>query len=548
MKMNGMSDLHIRPRGRAPSSGRLGTVSPRGMRIAFLVGSAFVSVGVVLHAVDIVRARKMGYTMAGTPMSAEMLVGMCLIGVGLVVALLALFRQPRARRVDIHLVRRDEERLTPAHWKLLAVLVFGLVIDTMKPLTIGFVLPGMRSEYGLSVGTVAYLPILALAGTVIGSILFGHLADRVGRYPTIQVATLMFIATSICGAMPGFNINVVMCFLMGVSAGGMLPIVFALISEVAPQRLRTLLTVGVGALGGIGGYVAASNAAALIVPHTSWRFLWLLGFPTGLVLLVFARAIPESPRYLLQQGRADEAKATLARFGVSDMVEVAGAPPHGGVRDLFSGEFARRTISLCVYSALWGFTTFGLIIWLPTELRAAHVASADGVLAQASLLAVPGALACVFFYNAWSTKGSLVFFGLLTAATLGGFSVWATVKGQGGSYLSALAVLLILATTAINAGLMPYAAEVYPTRVRSTAVGVVAGAGKLGGVAGPIATAVALPSADGFGKIAAGVAVGMLAISAVVAWVAVETRGKPLEVTTGETDGLVALEAVALAE
>ena len=108
--------------------------------------------------------------------------------------------------------------------------------------------------------------------------------------------------------------------------------------------------------------------------------------------------------------------------------------------------------------------------------------------------------------------------------------------------------MLLLATTAINAGLMPYAAEVYPTRVRGTAVGVVAGAGKLGGVAGPIVTAIALPSADGFGKMAAGVAVGMLAISAVVAWIAVETRNKPLEVTTGETDGLVAAEVVPLME
>jgi putative MFS transporter len=154
----------------------------------------------------------------------------------------------------------------------------------------------------------------------------------------------------------------------------------------------------------------------------------------------------------------------------------------------------------------------------------------------------------VFLYNMWSTKGSLVFFGLLTSLTLAGFAVWATVEGHGGFYLSALAVCLLLATTAINAGLMPYAAEVYPTRVRGTAVGVVAGAGKLGGVFGPIVTAVALPSADGFGKIAAGVAVGMLAISAVVAWVAVETRGKPLEVTTGETDGLVAAEALPLME
>ena len=161
---------------------------------------------------------------------------------------------------------------------------------------------------------------------------------------------------------------------------------------------------------------------------------------------------------------------------------------------------------------------------------------------------MPGALACVFLYNAWSTKGSLVFFGLLTAFTLAGFAWWATVEGQGGWYLSALAVLLLLATTAINAGLMPYAAEVYPTRIRGTAVGVIAGAGKLGGVAGPIVTAVALPSANGFGKIADGIGIGMLVITAIVAWGAVETRGKPLEETTGETDGLVSAEALALAE
>jgi MFS transporter, putative metabolite:H+ symporter len=544
-----MSDLqHFGWQGRSLSMGRLGTVSARGMRIAFLVGSAFVSIGVVLQIVDILKTRDMGWRMAGMGWSPQMIAGMILLMIGIAIAGFALLRQPLGRQVDIHLVRREEEPLTFAHWKLLSVLVFGLVIDTMKPLTLGFVIPGMREEYGLSVSTAAQFPLVALAGTVVGSLIFGHLADRVGRLPTIQFAVLLFIATSICGVMPGFYWNVANCGVMGFSAGGMLPIVFSLISEIAPQRKRTLLTVGVGALGGIGGYVAASNAANLIIPISSWRFVWLIGLPTGLVLLVFARAIPESPRFLLQQGRAEEARATLARFGVTDIVEAPGAPPEGHIRDVFTGEYARRTISLCVYSALWGFTTFGLIIWLPTELRDAHVASADGVLAQASLLAVPGAIACVFLYNAWSTKGSLVFFGLLTSLTLAGFAVWATMKGEGGWYLSALAVLLLLATTAINAGLMPYAAEVYPTRVRGTAVGVVAGAGKLGGVAGPIVTAVALPTADGFGKIAAGVAVGMLAISAVVAWVAVETRNRPLEVTTGETDGLVAAEALPLLE
>src|ERR687887_828554 len=186
---NGMSDHHhFGWQGRSLSMGRFGTISARGMRIAFLLGSAFVSIGVVLQMVDIVNARSMGYRLAGMGMSTEMIIGMSFIGGGIAVALFALLRQPRGRQVDIHLVRRGEERLTPAHWKLLSVLVFGLVIDTMKPLTLGFVIPGMREEYGLSVSTAAQFPLVALAGTVIGSLFFGPPAGRGGRASTIQIA------------------------------------------------------------------------------------------------------------------------------------------------------------------------------------------------------------------------------------------------------------------------------------------------------------------------------------------------------------------------
>src|SRR5438034_11336697 len=96
---NGMSDVHhFGWQGRSLSLGRFGTVSARGMRIAFLVGSAFVSVGVALQVVDIVKARSMGYRLAGMGMSTEMIVGMCFIGVGISLATLALPRPPRRPR------------------------------------------------------------------------------------------------------------------------------------------------------------------------------------------------------------------------------------------------------------------------------------------------------------------------------------------------------------------------------------------------------------------------------------------------------------------
>jgi MFS transporter, putative metabolite:H+ symporter len=108
---------------------------------------------------------------------------------------------------------------TPAHTKLSAVLTLAITIDIMKPATIGFIMPGLLAEYGLTKTQGAVLPTVAISGTVIGSVIWGFMADRVGRKYSILLSTILFIATSICGAMPSFPTNVFMCWLMGVSVG-----------------------------------------------------------------------------------------------------------------------------------------------------------------------------------------------------------------------------------------------------------------------------------------------------------------------------------------
>src|SRR3546814_9812635 len=102
----------------------------------------------------------------------------------------------------------EDAPLSWAHWRLMAVLVVALIIDVMKPAALGFVIPGMIAEYGVPRETVSLVPFLALVGTVFSSFLWGAVADASGRKASILLSVVMFVGTSICGAMPSLAWNV----------------------------------------------------------------------------------------------------------------------------------------------------------------------------------------------------------------------------------------------------------------------------------------------------------------------------------------------------
>jgi MFS transporter, putative metabolite:H+ symporter len=291
--------------------------------IAFWLGSIMMITGVLLHLPDFISMESMGYRMAGMPMSTIMLTGMVLILFGLPLATYGLIphlsslmghREMHASHYQIRAM--DNAKLTGAHWWLLGVLGVALVVDIMKPATLGFVIPGMRDEYGLTTAHVSVFPLSALTGTTIGSVVWGILADRIGRRATILLASLFFMATAICGFMPAFGWQLFMCFIMGMSAGGMLPIVYALMAESVPARMRGSLVILHGGLATVCGYLAASGLATLFEPQYTWRILWFFNLPTGLFIILMNRWIPESPRFLLENGREAAARAVLQRFGV----------------------------------------------------------------------------------------------------------------------------------------------------------------------------------------------------------------------------------------
>src|SRR5450631_1198745 len=291
-------------------------------RLAFWGGSAMVGAGVVLHLPMFWMGRMTGFRLVGMPMSAGMFLGMGLIVFGIAAAAYGLLPSSHQQQISNFSVTPPEDApLTKTHWIQIALLAVALVIDVMKAASLGFVIPGMRVEYGLSFSAVAMLPLVALLGTTLGSFIWGALADIYGRRAAILLAAVFFVGTSICGAMPSFSWNIVMCFLMGLAAGGMLPVANALLAEILPTKHRGWCLVLLGGIGTVGGYFATSSLSALLQPYFGWRIMWLIGFPSGIILVALSPLLPESARFLLETGRVEEARQMLARYGAEIRVD-----------------------------------------------------------------------------------------------------------------------------------------------------------------------------------------------------------------------------------
>lgn len=466
--------------------------------LLFWAGSLLVTLGVAFHFPDYLAACRFGCGMAGMRMSGLMLWGMAFIAVGLALAGYGLApRRPirlAGRRPSV--VWRSDARLTWRHWLLFSVLMLALVIDMMKPTLLGFVAPGVAKEYGLSRPQVAWLPFCGLSGTALGSFLWGGMADLMGRRASILLAALVFIGTSICGAMPSFGWNLSMCFFMGLGVGGMLPVTLTLLAETTPPKHRGWLLVLLGGVGAFGGYVAASGSAAWLEPLFGWRVLWLVGMPTGILLIALNRFIPESPGYLIRAGFAEQAAATAARFG--GRLDTALAP--SASQSPLQRTGLRSTVAVAAAGVVSGYVNFGFLLWLPAELRraGASVGMSDQLILASSLVTLPVSVVAAWAYARFGGRVVLfILMAMLAAASFGLSLMGGWTPGNQGPFI-VLVALVMIGNGGGTAVLLPYAIQTHTLAVRGTAAGGVAGATKAGGIGAQVLSlAAAAPTSSG---------------------------------------------------
>jgi putative MFS transporter len=517
---------------------------------AFWTGVVAVIAGVILHLPMYVEARDMGFRLAGMPLDVSMIVGMVLIVTGLAATFYGLVPRDHAelRASDVHIRVKalDEVPISKRHVALMLVMAAAVTIDVMKPATLSFVLPGMTREYGLrsplhQSGTIpaALLPLAGITGTVLGSFLWGWMGDRLGRRPSILMAAMTFIATSICGSMPSFTLNMVMCFIMGLGVGGMLPIMFTIMAETIPARHRGWLLVLIG--GDVAGaYIITSWLAAALVPSLSWRILWLIGFPTGILLILLSRWIPESPRFLLARGRTDEAAAIMERYGaviVREPERAIDAASAAGSRfdQLFRPPFLRASLVVVLLGLGVGLVSFGFQLWIPSNLQKLGFAegAANRLLRNSAIIGFPLNFLVAWLYGFWSSRKTLILVVTMTALSLFGFVVAGNSVASNKVLLYALLIMPIWGISSVVAVLSAYSTEIFPTRLRSRGSGLAAGISKAGGVAiiALVVFAIAPPSIADTALIGA-VPLALAALA--IAFYGPETRNRQLEEITAE--------------
>ena len=508
------------------------TLSDRRGLWAFILGVLLVTGGVLLHAPMFLMGRNNHFVLAGMAIGWDMVLGMVAIVGGCGIAAYGLLPKNIAGQLaasqDIVVTPPEDAPLSGAHWGLMSILVIALIIDIMKPATLGFTLPGMMNEYHVTKATVSAFPFSALSGTVLGSIIWGWLADIYGRKATILLSAVMFVGTSICGAMPSLAWNIGMCFMMGVAAGGMLPVTYALLAEMMPSKHRGWALVLVGGLGAVGGYFAASIFSAVLQPFFGWRILWVLNLPTGLSLVLLGAFIPESAKFLLSRGRREEARRVMERFGSKARRTSAAehvALEQGHAVPLTGQAFVGKLFSLSLAAICFSLINFGLLLWLPADLVAKgySVGVSSKLLAESALIAFPTVFIVAYLYSGWSTKWSLIGSLAVTLAGLVGV-LWLEVGGDVSPVFPI--ALLIIGTNALIAMLLPYTAESFPLRIRGRTTGTVAACTKAGGmVAQLLAMFTLVPPLS---AVSIGIMVPTVAALLLLAWFGKETRGRDL--------------------
>jgi benzoate transport len=390
--------------------------------------------------------------------------------------------------------------------KALAASVIGYGLDGFDLLILGFMLPTISAELGLSPTQAGSLVTWTLVGAVAGGIVFGILSDYYGRVRVLTWAILVFAVFTGLGAIAqGYWDLLVYRTIAGLGLGGEFGIGMALVAETWPSPLRARACSYV-ALGWQAGVLVAALVTPALLPVIGWRGMFLVGLVPGLVAFVVRLYVGE-PNIFLNTMKAGRTKMPVALL----------------VKDATT---AKISLGMFVICAIQNFGYYGLMIWMPSYLSS----NLDFGLTQSALWTAVTVLGMVF--GIW-------IFGIFAdkvgrRPALLTFQAGAFVMVLVYSQLSAPMTLLIGGAAMgvfVNGMLGGYGAllaELYPTRARATAENLLFGLGRGVGGLGPLVIGALVATYSFTTAIALLSTIYILDMVATVALIP-ERKGRPLE-------------------
>jgi len=409
-------------------------------------------------------------------------------------------------------------------------------------LAIASALPVLMGLWQMSAGDVGIILGASYVGQLIGALLFGWLAEKIGRLPVLTITVVIFTVMSFLTIFAWDAQSLAwMRLLQGIGLGGEVPVAATFINELTSARRRgryfTLYECAVPA-----GLLLAGVAGLLLVPVFGWQSVFIFGALPGIVIVPLMLGLKESPRWLIASGQVAKAEAVVSRYedrliarGVTleqPQIDVGGPLPAataatGSWRELVTGRYLSRTV---VVWGLWICAYFiinSLLSWLPTIYRSVFhlpVATAIGLGLATNAAGLCGSLLAAFLIDRIGRKR--LFIGAFLACSmllglLGALGATSVVQ------VVALSVSGYFFIAAVGLSLYLYTGELYPTRVRALGTSVATSWLRLASAISPILIAGMLDR-GGMRWVALMLA-GLALAGGLLAFRAIETRGQVLE-------------------
>jgi SHS family lactate transporter-like MFS transporter len=190
------------------------------------------------------------------------------------------------------------QSLTPKQRSAVVAAYLGWTLDAFDFFILIFVLKDVIREFHSDLGAVSFTVNLTLAMRPLGALLFGLVADRIGRRPTLMADILFYSAVEFaCGFAPSLAILLVLRALYGIAMGGEWGVGAALTMETIPAPARGIVS-GILQAGYPSGYLLASLVNWTLYERIGWRGMFMVGALPALLVLYVRRQVEESPVWL----------------------------------------------------------------------------------------------------------------------------------------------------------------------------------------------------------------------------------------------------------
>jgi MFS family permease len=348
--------------------------------------------------------------------------------------------------------------VSPAQRRTLLAAALGWMLDAFDVMLYSLVVAHIMIDLQMSKQSAGFLNTLTLLASGIGGVLFGFVADRIGRTRALMASILIYSVCSFAsGLAPSVPILAVIRFLLGLGLGGEWNTGATLVAETWPTHLRARALAIVQSSWAF-GFALAAVVAGIMLPRTGWRYVFFVGILPALLTLWIQKRVPESE--LWQQHRTattEESRATISFIG------------------LFGPRYGRRTLALLAMNTFGLFGWWGLFTWIPPylSLPADQGGRGFGALGTTTLLVflnlvgmAPGYVCFGWVADRLGRRPSLILYTVAAAALV---PLYAMARSP--VALLILGAVVAFFGTGFFSGSGIVGSELFPTSVRARALG-----------------------------------------------------------------------------